>query len=989
MDDQPLTGEDPGGEAAAQGSGDVIHVSGNIVNSTIIIKSVVRDDQVTDLEKLPPEPGEPPYQGLQYFDEGDAGRFFGRELLTARVIGRLQRTRFLAVIGASGSGKSSLVRAGVIPILKSGDRLVDGSLPPGGSPRWVYRTFTPGGHPLDALAALLSESNALPAQINNLREELARDPKSLALALRGLLARESAPHLLLFVDQLEEIFTQTRLPEERQAFIDALVSVSAEEDPQPVTLIACLRADFYAQVAQHDSLRELVSQHQEFIGAMSRAELVDAIVGPLNQGGWKIQEGLVKVILQDVGYEPGALPLLSHALLETWKRRRGRTLTLSGYTESGGVDGAIRETAEAVFRQRLTPEQQKVARLIFLHLTELSEDAQDTRRRAPFSELITRSSDETTIQTVINILADARLVTTGTIEPGETKVVEVAHESLIREWPTLREWLSEDRQGLILHRQLTETAGDWQANAQDPGLLYRGRRLETIETWAGDKDNADSLNAQETAFLEASRENARLEQEKEKRLLQLQRTQRMQRIFGGATAALLITVAILGYLWLRPKPPPQMSGLYNVAVAEFGEIPANGPNVRGTDGQVRPFADGSGLQTSQKVASALQDSLGQNPGILIWNDGPSLEKLGVKIGIVEEAQAAAVAARLKADMLIYGLLDRRQQPASFKLQIYLSPRLSDALDEVNGSFDLTAPIPVEGGLSAETVQAEIIHQAELLQTLALGQSESGLGHTLEALEIFLKAAQLAPDSSLVQFFIGREYLFSLEREPVLRFASEAFESEAGKALEKAVQLDPQNARAYIGLGSLYIKQAKRQLNQAVDSEFTEQSFQQIMELLDRADEAYGAAQQLQPDSARYGVPVNEIAALGLGDSRLTRGAALLAFGKTEEAGPAFEQARRMLEATLPAFQAPSMQRYLAQNHQFLGSALQNLGYHAYLAGDTAGALQNYNRALDEFEACIQIGSASNDRVIQADIVEANCTPRRQETELSIQQIGGP
>src|SRR5512141_2747941 len=130
MADEPLTTENPENNSTADSSGDVSHVSGNIVNSTIIIKSVVKDEQVVDLEKLPPEPGDPPYQGLQYFSERDAGRFFGREQLTARVIGRLQRTRFLAVIGASGSGKSSLVRAGVVPALKSGGRLSDGSLPP-------------------------------------------------------------------------------------------------------------------------------------------------------------------------------------------------------------------------------------------------------------------------------------------------------------------------------------------------------------------------------------------------------------------------------------------------------------------------------------------------------------------------------------------------------------------------------------------------------------------------------------------------------------------------------------------------------------------------------------------------------------------------------------------------------------------------------------------------------------------------------------------
>ncbi|HLF74832.1 MAG TPA: ATP-binding protein, partial [Anaerolineales bacterium] len=294
MTEQQLAGEGQGSHTVTESSGDVIQISGNIVNSTIVIKSIVRDDQAVDLEKLPPEAGDPPYQGLQYFDERHAGRFFGREQLTARLVGRLQRTRFLAVIGASGSGKSSLVRAGVIPALKSGARLIDGSMPPSGSVHWSYRVFNPSGHPLNALAAALSKSDALPSQISSLRDELAADPGSLALAAQSLLLQEKSPHLLLVVDQFEEIFTQARSSEEREAFINALISASSPDDPQPLGVLVSLRADFYSQVAQHDHLREMVSRHQEFIGAMNRAELVDAIVAPLVQGDWKIQEGLVK-----------------------------------------------------------------------------------------------------------------------------------------------------------------------------------------------------------------------------------------------------------------------------------------------------------------------------------------------------------------------------------------------------------------------------------------------------------------------------------------------------------------------------------------------------------------------------------------------------------------------------------------------------------------------------------------------------------------------
>jgi hypothetical protein len=986
MTEQQLAGEEPEEETITDGSGDVIRISGNIINSTIIVKSVVKDDQVVDLEKLPPEAGEQPYQGLQYFDEEDTGRFFGREQLTVRVIGRLTRTRFLAVIGASGSGKSSLVRAGVIPALKSGARLRDGSLPPSGSVHWSYRVFNPGGHPLDALAAALSKGGLPLNQISSLRDELTADPKSLSLAVQSLLAQEKSPHLFLVVDQFEEIFTQARSVEERAAFINALISASSPEDTHPLTLLICLRADFYAQVAQNESLREMVSQHQEFIGAMSRAELVDAVVGPLLQDNWKIQEGLVKVILDDVGYEPGALPLLSHALLETWKRRRGRTLTLSGYVASGGVDGAIRETAEAVFNQRLTEKQRPIARMIFLHLTELKEDAHDTRRRAPFSELITRSTDETTIQTVINILADARLVTTTTIEPGDVKVVEVAHESLIREWPTLQKWLKEDRQGLILHRQLTEAAEDWLENEREPGLLMRGKRLAQIDNWAAEKDNADSLSLQEIEFLEASRANARKEAAKEARLANARRT---QRIFASVIAGLLLLIFILGYSRLQP---PIMNGLYNIAVADIGEI--------ASDGQVRPSADGSAI--SQSVTVALQSTFQNNPNILVWSNTSELRLKRVRIGTLEGnssqelTQAAAnLAQRLNADMIIHGTIDRRQQPPLLSIQMYLAPKLGDALDEIKGNFPLDAPIALNSDLDSDVVQKEIARQTNLLANLALAQAESKSGRTVEALEGYLKAGESAPESDMLQFFIGRESLFVIEREAIPQTADAAFEEQARTALEKALQLNPQNARAYVGLGTLYLKQAKRLINEAMNSEYTDQTFQQITQLLDQATSVYGHALELKVDPAGYGVPIEDIARLGEADVQITRGLALLGYTNYDtvneafhQAAGLFDQAIQTLNETLPAFQTPGLSRYLAQNYQFLGSAYQTSGYLAYLKSDPSAARQDYQKAIEQFDACIALGENTTDRVIREEIVEANCQPERQRTEELMQLLSG-
>ena len=376
-----------------------------------------------------------------------------------------------------------------------------------------------------------------------------------------------------------------------------------------------LRADFYARLAQYDRLRDLVAQNQEFIGAMSRDELFRAIVTPAALGNWKIQEGLVEVMLDDAGSEPGALPLLSHALLETWRRRRGRTLTLSGYTEAGGVRGAIARTAEAVFTQRLTPEQRPVARLIFTRLAGLDEDAQDTRRRASFSELITRASDPVTIDLVLSILTDARLVTTGTQEPGSVKTVEVAHEALIREWPTLRTWLAEDREGLLLHQKLADDTRDWLRLDKDPGELYRGARLEQALDWA--EKNSALLSLDESDFLDAARAARTADAQREQAY---RRSALLRRLIAPGLA--LVLLGILAILFFttglnnRFKTPAKMNGLFNIAVAEFGQV--------GSDGQIGPWNGSSAV--SGLVAAALEKGPGGEANILIWQDGPALEQ---------------------------------------------------------------------------------------------------------------------------------------------------------------------------------------------------------------------------------------------------------------------------------------------------------------------------------------------------------------------------
>lgn len=466
----------------------------------------------------PPAPGEPPFKGLEFFDEADAELFFGREPIVSKLVGDLRENRFLAVVvGASGSGKSSVVRAGLIPALRRGEPLLDGTLPPDDSRNWQVYVMTPTAHPLEALAMLLTRDAESVTATATLMDDLARDPRSLALYLgrKTLTLRQTAPfrpqHFVLVVDQFEELFTLCHSDFEREAFLDNLMDavtlVNAEYADagrsHRVTLIVTIRADFYAHLAQYPELRDAVAANQKYIGPMTVEELRRAIEQPALRGGWELEPGLVDLMLRDVGDEPGALPLLSHALLETWKRRSGHTITLKGYHEAGGVRGAIAQTAETTYQQ-LTPEQQVIARNILLRLTELGEGTEDTRRRASYSELIPQGQDGSTVRTVLTRLADARLITTG------KDSAEVAHEALIREWPRLREWLDDNREGLMLQRHLTEAAHEWDLMEQDPSMLYRGIRLAQAVEFAS--LNPEAPNAHERAFLDASVENEKREE---------------------------------------------------------------------------------------------------------------------------------------------------------------------------------------------------------------------------------------------------------------------------------------------------------------------------------------------------------------------------------------------------------------------------------------------------------------------------------------------
>ncbi|MCZ6782511.1 MAG: AAA family ATPase, partial [Proteobacteria bacterium] len=471
-----------------------------------------------------------PYMGLRAFQPEDAALFFGREDAAAGLLSRLSGARLLSVVGASGSGKSSLVRAGLVPALRQG------ALP--GSRDWPVVLLTPGAHPLTELAAQLAQQTATSAA--SLLADLESDPRSLDLAVRQVLVDATAgARLLLVVDQFEELFSLTRDETERRRFIDALLHAVTVPGGRTVAILA-LRADFYGEAAGYPGFAEALEASNTLLGPMGEDDLRATIERPAQVAGLRLEPGLSDLILNDVGTEPGGLPLLSHALLETWKRRDGRTLTIAAYRAAGGVRGAIAQTADAVYAT-LPEGDQATARNLFVRLTELGEGTEDTRRRVAFAEVVPDSEEGTAVREVIGTLADARLLTTG------EDSVEVAHEALIREWPRLRRWLDEDRDGLRLMRHLTESAQGWEAADRDTDELYRGARLSAAGDWAA--TSAPALNPLERAFLEASNALQIAEEQAAAR-----RLRRLRVLLAGVAALFGVAVVVgivAGVQWGR------------------------------------------------------------------------------------------------------------------------------------------------------------------------------------------------------------------------------------------------------------------------------------------------------------------------------------------------------------------------------------------------------------------------------------------------------
>ncbi|WP_210581934.1 helix-turn-helix domain-containing protein [Streptomyces sp. GESEQ-4] len=430
-----------------------------------------------------------PYRGLARFDVADAELFFGRDEMTDALVHAVTAHRVFAVFGPSGSGKSSLLRAGLIPRLRS----LEGPHRPA-----AVRILTPGERP-----------------------HRTHD--------RACVPAPSEGDTWLVVDQFEEVFTLCHDPGERAGFLARLLA--AAEPTSRLRVVLGVRADFYGRCAEHRELADALREANLLVGPMSPAELREAVVRPAQAAGLIVERELTARLVEETGGEPGGLPLLSHALRETWRRRRGRALTMEAYEAAGGVHGAIAQTAEEVYT-RLSADHAELARLILLRLIAPGEGSQDTRRPVDRSELDLGTAAQDDIALVLDRLAHARLLTL------DDDTVDLAHEALITAWPRLSGWIEEDRERLRAHRRLTEAARAWEELGRDPGSLYRGSRLATAE---GHFSGAErGLNALEHDFLTAGLTTRNQEEHA------AARTARRLRRLSAALAVLLVLAVTAG-----------------------------------------------------------------------------------------------------------------------------------------------------------------------------------------------------------------------------------------------------------------------------------------------------------------------------------------------------------------------------------------------------------------------------------------------------------
>ena len=517
------------------------------------VEESVLDASERNVTVAPSEPANP-YKGLRAFESADEKDFFGREAAVQRILEKLDihashangaPGRFLAIVGPSGSGKSSLVKAGLIPALWSG-RLA-------GSEKWFVVNFVPGPRPLDSLETSLTRIAA--DQANNVRTHLDRDGHGLSRVADLILPKDDS-ELVVIVDQFEELFTLVEDESSRRHFLDLLAS--AASDPRSrVRVIVSLRADYYDRPLQYPGFGRLIRAHIETLLPLTAEGMERAIVRPAEQVGIAIEPGLVASMIEDVSYQPGSLPLLQYALTELFDQRSNGLMTGAAFTDIGGAGGALARRAEELYQEQ-DAEGREMVRQMFLRLVTIVEpkgagatdrsSVTETRRRTLRSELTSAASDPDRLDDIIETFADFRLLTLDHDPVSRRPTVEIAHEALLQNWDRLHAWLVESQTDLHMHRQLVRMTGDWADAHMDDSFLLRGARLANFGSWSAETPMV--LTEEERAFLDASLvardERAALERtrQEEQVLLERRSNRRLKGLVGVMAVALALVTGL-------------------------------------------------------------------------------------------------------------------------------------------------------------------------------------------------------------------------------------------------------------------------------------------------------------------------------------------------------------------------------------------------------------------------------------------------------------
>ncbi|MEH1863110.1 MAG: pentapeptide repeat-containing protein [Nostoc sp.] len=448
-------------------SGEAINLTrkwdSSVVNSTVQVSAIC------------------PYKGLSYFDctEADANLFYGRTALTDELLEKVRCGNFLAVLGASGSGKSSVVRAGLLYQLQLGRRL-------SGSETWQLKIFRPGINPLQNLALAFVES-----ELSDIERafQLAKAEELIAKGAAGLgqlITGRQTQRVVLVVDQFEEAFTLCQDIAKRQQFFECLLGALQRNDNK-LCLVITMRVDFFDKriKQEYGGLAKKIQDNLVIVTPMSREELTKAIFKPAKQVNLEVEPELILQMIVDVESSPVSLPLLQYTLTEIWKQRTEERLTLNTYTRLGGVRGTLQKRATEVY-ESLLPEEQQITKRIFLELTQLGEGTEDTRKQVWQRDFVTLQYPEVVINSVIQRLTDEKLIVTSSLlKKGsgldQVAVIDVAHEALIRHWSLLRQWIEENRDILRQKRKIEAAAVEWRDRGKAEDDLFQGNRLRSAK----------------------------------------------------------------------------------------------------------------------------------------------------------------------------------------------------------------------------------------------------------------------------------------------------------------------------------------------------------------------------------------------------------------------------------------------------------------------------------------------------------------------------